>query len=85
MRMFHHLALRDPEDIYEDYRGLYVGHRFMRARPEYPVIRLRINPGEAYILPTDNLIHDASTEGKTFPDITLTFLGYFEPPRETPA
>jgi hypothetical protein len=79
MQMFCHLGLRDPEDIYEDFRGLYLGHRFMCACPEYPVIRLQINPGEAYILPTDNLIHDASTENKQFPDITLTFLGRFRP------
>ena len=79
IRMFQSLGLRDPEDIRSDYRGLYVGHRFMKARPDYPVIRLQIAPGEAYIMPTDNLIHDASTEGACFPDITLTFLGYFAP------
>jgi hypothetical protein len=79
MQMFHHLGLRDPEDIYLDFRGLYVGHRFMKKFPDYPVVRLRIDPGEAYILPTDNLIHDASTEEKQFPDITLTFLGSFLP------
>jgi hypothetical protein len=84
MRMFQHLGLRDPEDIYEDYRGLYLGQRFIKACPGYPVIRLQINPGEAYIMPTDNLIHDASTEGGRFPDITLTFLGYFLPRLETP-
>lgn len=83
MTMFHHLGLRDPEDIYGDFRGLYLGHRFMKACSDYPVIRLRINPGEAYILPTDNLIHDASTEGNHFPDITLTFLGHFLPAKET--
>ena len=49
----------------------------MRSCPNYPVARLRIDPGEAYILPTDNLIHDASTEGTRCPDITLTFLGFF--------
>jgi hypothetical protein len=79
MHMFRHLKLRDPEDIYEDYRGLYLGHRFMKEYPDYPAIRLQIDPGEAYIMPTDSLIHDASTEGKRFPDITLTFLGYFVP------
>jgi hypothetical protein len=85
MVMFRHMGLRDPEDIYRDYRGLYLGHRFMKARPDYPVVRLRIDPGEAYILPTDNLLHDASTEEKQFPDITLTFLGNFLPRVETSA
>lgn len=89
MQMFHHLGLRDPEDIYSDFRGLYLGHRFMKDRfmkacSDYPVVRLQINPGEAYILPTDNLLHDASTEAKHFPDITLTFLGHFLPARNAP-
>jgi hypothetical protein len=77
--MFACMGLRDPEDIYEDFRGLYIGQRFMRSWPGYPVIRLRIDPGEAYILPTDNLVHDASTEGNVYPDITLTYLGRFVP------
>jgi hypothetical protein len=79
MDMFHSIGLRDPEDIYEDFRGLLMGQRFMRRWPDYPAIRLQVNPGEAYILPTDNLIHDASTEGNHYPDITLTYLGLFEP------
>ena len=79
MEMFHAIGLRDPEDIYADFRGLYMGHRFMAAMPDYPIVRLRIDPGEAYILPTDNLIHDASTEGNRYPDITLTYLGLFAP------
>jgi hypothetical protein len=79
INMFNCIGLRDPEDIYDDFRGLYMGQRFMKSWPEYPAIRLRIDPGEAYILPTDNLIHDASTEGNRFPDITLTYLGLFFP------
>jgi hypothetical protein len=51
----------------------------MRSWPDYPAIRLQVNPGEAYILPTDNMVHDASTEGSIFPDINLTYLGRFTP------
>jgi hypothetical protein len=79
MEMFRSIGLRDPEDIYEDFRGLFMGQRFMRHWPAYPVIRLQVNPGEAYILPTDNMVHDASTEGNCWPDITLTYLGVFAP------
>jgi hypothetical protein len=79
LSMFRYLGLSDPTDIYSDYRGLSVGQRFMGACPDYPVVRLQIEPGEAYILPTDNAIHDASTVGNRFPDITLTYLGYFSP------
>lgn len=77
MSMFQYLGLSDPQDIYEDFRGLSLGQRFMRACPDYPVVRLQIEPGEAYILPTDNLMHDASTADNSFPDITVTYLGYF--------
>jgi hypothetical protein len=79
MDMFGRLRLRDPEDIYEDFRGLTIGRRFMASWPDYPVVRLRVDPGEAYILPTDNLLHDASTEGTTSADITLTYIGRFTP------
>ena len=80
MKIFNKLGLRDPQDIFEDFRGLTLGHRFLQLCPDYPVIRMRVDPGEAYILPTDNLLHDASTEGNRYPDITLTFLGYFSAP-----
>jgi hypothetical protein len=80
MGMFRHLGLSDPHDIYADYRGLSLGQYFMGACQDYPVVRLQIEPGEAYILPTDNVIHDASTVGNRFPDLTLTYLGYFSPP-----
>lgn len=79
MDMFRGIGLRDPEDIYTDFRGLRMGPRFMRSWPDYPVVRLRIDPGEAYILPTDNLLHDASTEGNSCMDLTLTYLGVFVP------
>jgi len=79
MEMFRSAGLRDPDDIYSDFRGLYLGQRFMTICPDYPVVRLRIDPGEAYVLPTDNLIHDASTTGNRFTDITLTYLGLFVP------
>jgi hypothetical protein len=79
MDMFRAAGLRDPEDIYADFRGLYLARRFMEACPDYPVVGLRLDPGEAYILPTDNLVHDASTETNRFTDITLTYLGLFFP------
>lgn len=82
MEMFRSIGLRDPEDIYEDYRGLFMGQKFMRHWPDYPVMRLRVDPGEAYIVPTDNMVHDASTEGNRYPDITLTYLGLFTPMRQ---
>ncbi len=49
----------------------------MKRYPDYPVIKVRVAPGEAYIAPTENMIHDGSTVGKQYPDIHLTLFGYF--------
>jgi hypothetical protein len=77
MDMFHALGLSEAKDMYKHYRGLKLPEEFMRKNPAYPVLKLRISPGEAYIAPTDNIIHDATNQGTRYPDITLTFLGYF--------
>lgn len=53
------------------------GRIFMRRFNRYPVLRLQILPGEAYIAPTENLIHDGSTAGSATPDIMLSLLGQF--------
>jgi len=51
---------------------------FFKYYPNYPVLKLQQNPYEAYIAPTDNIIHDGCTIGKTYPDITIVFTGYFK-------
>lgn len=38
-----------------------LGQSFLRKNPATPVIRLAVHPGEAYIAPTENIIHDGST------------------------
>jgi SAM-dependent methyltransferase len=53
---------------------------FMKRFPEYPVVQLRIDPGEAYIAPTENLIHDSTTVGLKSIDVSLIFLGTFHMP-----
>jgi hypothetical protein len=50
---------------------------FFSHWPGYPVIKLRIKPFEAYIAPTENLIHDGCTEGGRLKDICCTARGYF--------
>jgi uncharacterized protein len=61
----------------KDYYGTDLGHDFMLAYPSYPVLRLTVKPREAYIAPTDNLIHDGTSVDKLYPDIALHILGYF--------
>lgn len=77
-QIFDELNLVDPDDIYQDYRGVRLPNQFMQAFPDYPVVRLAVHPGEAYIAPTENFIHDATTIGKTFTDWNITFLGNFK-------
>ena len=45
---------------------------FMKTYSSYPVIKLKIAPGEAYIAPTENMIHDGCTDNKKLLDMTFT-------------
>jgi tryptophan 7-halogenase len=56
-----------------------IGRLFMARFPEYPVISLDIAPGEGYIAPTENIIHDGTTAKMTKPDVVLSLLGRFRP------
>lgn len=50
---------------------------FFRRHPEYPVVRLAIQPGEAYVAPTENIIHDGSSIDARTQGYHLTFRGRF--------
>lgn len=50
---------------------------FFSRFPQYKVAKIQIKPGEYYIAPTENILHDGSTSGKLYPDIFLTILGHF--------
>lgn len=54
---------------------------FLAAYPDYPVVWLRVRPGEAYVAPLGNLIHDASSLGMKGPDLTFSVLGHFRSKR----
>jgi uncharacterized protein len=77
VEQMHTLLRRGEPDRVSDYYGTDLGHEFMRAFPGYPVVKLTVGPREAYIAPTDNLIHDATSLGKRYPDLSLHVLGYF--------
>jgi hypothetical protein len=53
---------------------------FMSHFGSYPVVRVRLEPGEGYIAPTENLIHDATTPGEKGPDVQFRVRGRFWPP-----
>ena len=58
-----------------------VMHAFFDKYPEYPVTRVRIDPMEVYIAPTENIIHDGSTIGTASPDVNLAVRGHFRLPK----
>ena len=53
---------------------------FMSHFGSYPVVRVRLDPGEGYLAPTENLIHDATTPGNEGPDVQFRVRGRFWPP-----
>jgi len=56
-----------------------LGDHFMERFPDVPAIRCRLAPGEAYIAPTENLIHDGSSEGAQQSDEQFTVRGHIRP------
>jgi hypothetical protein len=52
---------------------------FLRSHPAQPVISVRVDPGEAYIAPTESIIHDASSLEMRAEDAHITGRGVFEP------
>jgi hypothetical protein len=72
-------GMQDPLDSrVGDYKqGLR--HKFMSRFASYPVVRVRLDPGEGYIAPTENLIHDAITSSKQTPDVQFMVQGRFWP------
>jgi hypothetical protein len=53
-------------------------NHFFELFPKYPVLRLRVAPGEFYVAPTENIIHDATSFGKLEADVSVAGLGYFD-------
>jgi hypothetical protein len=45
-----------------------------------PAFRVRIDPGEAYIVNAEDVIHDGASHAHDTLDISLHFLGHFRPP-----
>jgi hypothetical protein len=52
---------------------------FLRANPWQPVVRLRIDPGDAYIAPTESIVHDAGSLPGTTDDLHVTGRGVLDP------
>jgi hypothetical protein len=55
-----------------------IGNAFMSAFPEYPIVRLRLRPGDAYIAPTENILHDGSSADVRETNHYLSVRGRFD-------
>jgi len=60
-------------------RYTVVGRQFMERFPNVPVVRCRLAPGEAYVAPTENLVHDGSSVGQSDLDEQFTIRGHIRP------
>jgi hypothetical protein len=69
------VAMQAPENDYSKRGDL--ARAFFRMFPHSPILRLKVDPGEAYIAPTEIISHDGSTDGQTGWDLTLTVRGRF--------
>ncbi|WP_349606356.1 hypothetical protein [Cupriavidus sp. DF5525] len=54
-----------------------LAERFLRSYSRYPVAKVRVAPGEAYIAPVQSILHDGSTAGTRHLDVHVAFLGRF--------
>jgi hypothetical protein len=52
---------------------------FFERNQDRPILRLRVDPGEAYIAPTESLLHDGSSAGNGGEDLHVTGRGAFDP------
>jgi hypothetical protein len=60
-------------------RYTLIGRQFMERFPGLPAVRCRVAPGEAYIAPTENLVHDGSSDGQDKLDEQFTIRGHIRP------
>jgi hypothetical protein len=67
------------DDALRDCTGrMDLARRFLEICPDAPVLRVAIEPGEAYVAPTENIIHDGSVDTSS-QDLTVTIRGYLHP------
>jgi len=73
-------SLVRENSIYKnEYEGKEFSTHYFNEHPKSIVYSLQINPGEAYIAPTENLIHDATVPGNNQINSTFMLRGKIEP------
>jgi hypothetical protein len=72
-------VLCDPIAATDSVGRFDLARRYLEVFPDQPVLRLCVLPGEAYVAPTENMIHDGSSEGGIAMDVSVTVRGRFVP------
>jgi hypothetical protein len=52
--------------------------QFLSAYPSYPVLKIAVQPCEAYIAPTETVIHDGTLRDRALFDAQVTLLGFLQ-------
>ena len=68
-----------PVNIPENVSPAALIRAYLRKNLKQPAVRVRIDPGEAYIMNADDVIHDGASDSPGTPDVALHFLGHFGP------
>lgn len=69
------LLMRNNRSLTDD--NFNLAAEYFRLHPQAPIYRLRVDPGDAYIAPTENIIHDGIPVASHI-DETLVIRGKFE-------
>jgi len=77
-QLYKFISKKDDDLVSESYGSSRIARVFMELFPNYPVIKLRIDPGEAYIAPTEHITHDGCTEGTDSLDVFFTMRTLFD-------
>ena len=70
-------AGRFPLEVPEDLSPAILVRAHLGKNLKQPAVRVRIDPGEAYIMNADDVIHDGASDAGDVPDVALHFLGHF--------
>jgi hypothetical protein len=66
-----------PRDIPESVSPAILVRAYLGKNLKQLAARVRIDPGEAYVMNADDVIHDGASDAPGAPDIALHFLGHF--------
>jgi hypothetical protein len=68
-----------PDEIPEDAHLPAMVRGYLGCHLNQLAARVRIDPGEAYVVNADDVIHDGASDSCEAPDVALHFQGYFNP------